>query len=239
MDKTPAADLTLHHRSMDWRVKFSWANRKMQTSAVFTAKWVVTSSCVSCGQWRPHVRLRAGQGQEQPSSDPGRGRNLCEDQPGGEAEGTSGGVQPRRDFFIKAIWLWLLTRLDATACLPACLLSIYSSEQFSSSEKLSAGAGRDPRKNTQQDKNSQLRGKRKTRTTFAMVIGYLRDMEGSKKSYKVCCCSPLVHTVVLFCSVCKKCQLFPCHVPFCVCNSFVKQSVKPPAKVSAIDIYFL
>lgn len=33
-------------------------------------------------------------------------------------------------------------------CLPACLPSMYSIEQFSSSEKLSAGAGRDPREIT-------------------------------------------------------------------------------------------
>lgn len=49
------------------------------------------------------MRHRAGQGQEQPSSDPGRVRKLSEDQSGGEAEGTSGDVQPQRDVFMKAI----------------------------------------------------------------------------------------------------------------------------------------
>lgn len=41
----------------------------------------------------------------------------------------------------------LILTFDATR-LPACLPSIYSTEQLSSSEKLSAGAGRDPREIT-------------------------------------------------------------------------------------------
>lgn len=95
-------------------VRFPLVNRKLQPLAAFPLKWTVTSVCVCCGQWRPDVRHRAGQRQEQPSSDPGRGRKLCEDQSGGEAEGASGDVQPQRDVFIEATWFWLLTWRDAT-----------------------------------------------------------------------------------------------------------------------------
>lgn len=93
------------------------------TDRLLPVKWMVTSLCVSCGQWRPDMRHRPGQREEQPSSDPGRGRELCEDQSGGEAKGTSGDVQPQRDVFIKAIGFGLLTWRDATwppACLPSC-----------------------------------------------------------------------------------------------------------------------
>lgn len=105
----------------------------------------------------------------------------------------------------------LVLTFDATRrdCLPA--VHILLRTIFQQWEAVSRCRERS-RRNTQQDKNSPLPGKRKTRTTFAMVIGYLRDMEGSKKVTKFVVV--LLCTVVLFCSVCKKCQLFPCHVPF-------------------------
>lgn len=140
---------------MNRRFKFSLVNRKIQPLAVFTAKWIVTSSCVSCGQWRPDVCHRAGQGQEQPSSDPGRGRNLCEEQSGGEAEDTSGDVQPQRDFFIKAIWFWLLTRMPA--CRPYT-----SRNNFPAVRSCQLVQGEIPEK-SQQDISSPLPGERKTR----------------------------------------------------------------------------
>lgn len=124
----------------------------------------------------------------------------------------------------------LILTFDAAARLP----SIYTSRNnFPAVRSCQLVQGEIPEK-SQQDINSPLPGERKTRTTFAMVIGYLKRYGGWWKNENV-----VVALLCRYSDLCaKKCELFPCHVPFCVWNSFVKQSVKPSAKVNAIQDAF-
>lgn len=61
-----------------------------------------TTSFVFLAQWQPDVCRRPRQRQEQPPPDPRRRGKLGQDQPYGQAEGTSRDVRPQRDSFIKA-----------------------------------------------------------------------------------------------------------------------------------------
>lgn len=145
----------LHVQIAVWKI-FSHVNNSHEKLSYATRFHSFTTLFVFLAQWRPDVCHRPRSRQEQPPPDPrGRGK-LRQDQPYGQAEGTSGDVQPQRDSFIKGIWFsahpsitspYTTTLQQRASTRPpdfVCRPDI-PHNTFPGSEEPSAAPGRDPR----------------------------------------------------------------------------------------------